>query len=64
MQDTKKCCDSCDDCACMKQHCCNGTCTCCKKEEKPLTREYLLEKKEKLEKKMQWVTQELEKMKG
>ena len=34
MTDKKKCCDTCDDCECMKNACCNGTCTCCDKEDK------------------------------
>jgi hypothetical protein len=61
MQD-KKCCDSCENCECMENACCNGICSCCKKSEEPMTKEYLLAKKEKLEKKLQWVNEELQKM--
>lgn len=62
MSDHKKCCDSCENCECMQNSCCNGTCTCCKKWEGELTKEHLLEKKEKFEKKLAWVNDELSKM--
>lgn len=46
----------------MKNDCCSGTCTCCKKWEGEMTKEHLLQKKEKLESKLAWVASELAKM--
>lgn len=56
----KKCCENCEDCDCNDSACCNGTCSCCKQE--PLTREMLEKKKEHLQKKMEWVDEQLKNM--
>lgn len=62
MTDEMKCCEGCENCDCMKNDCCNGKCSCCKKQEEPMTKEYLLKKQEKLASKLEWVNEELEKM--
>jgi len=63
MTDKAKCCDTCENCECAKDDsCCDGVCSCCKTDGESMTREDLLAKKEKLEGKLAWVTEELEKL--